>query len=211
MSSVPELALEWSSPAGPTELAWLAGPWRRAERTLHPDDRLELFRAGPGAEAALTRIGDPRPILVDAASRLRAALSASPLARAEALLQALRGSNPTDLSTALVDLWRHATAPARVETHLSDRLAVTTELGAGGPTRTRLLADASIATLDLHRRAVAAALRTRVTLAHTARTTVELAATVVALAGAGGAALALPLAWHFLRDLLAAHADTQGH
>ncbi len=208
---MPEAALEWSSPAGPTELAWLAGPWRRAERAAQLDDRLELFRAGPGAESALARAGDPRPVLVEAASRLRAALSTSPLIRAEALLQVLRGSNPTDRSVALADLWRRATAPARVETHLRDRLAVATDLGASGPTRTRLLADASIATLDLHRRAVTAALRTRVTLVYAARTTVELAATVVALAGPEAAVLALPLAWHFLRDLLAAHADSQGH
>lgn len=208
---MPEAALEWSSPAGPTELAWLAGPWCRAERAAQPDDRLELFRAGPGAESALARAGDPRPLLVEAASRLRAALSTTPLVHAEALLQVLRGSNPTDLSVALADLWRRASAPARVETRLRDRLAVATDLGAGGPTRTRLLADASTTTLDLHHRAVAAALRTRVTLVHTARTTVELAATVVALAGPEAAVLALPLAWHFLRDLLAAHADSQGH
>lgn len=205
---MPELDLEWSSPAGPVALTWLAGPWRRSERSA-ADDPLELFRARPGAPAP-PRTTDPAVVLAGAAARLRAALDVpgGPLARAESLLHSLRpGPDP---ATTLVDLSRRAAAPARVETLLGDRPAIVTDLGVTAPMNTRLLVDTSPAAIDPHRRAVAAALHTRVTLVHTTRTTLGLAATIVALAGPAAAALAIPLAWRFLHGLLAEHAAPQG-
>lgn len=207
---MPELDLEWSSPIGPAELAWLAGPWRRAERSAADDDHLELFRARPTA-APVTGPRDPSLVLATAPSRLRAALDApgGPLARAEALLHALKpGPDP---AATLADLSRRAAAPARVETLLGERAAIVTDLGITAAMTTRLLVDTPGAALDLHHRAVAAALRTRVTLVHTTRTTLGLAAAIVALAGPAAAALAVPLAWRFLHGLLAEHAASQGH
>lgn len=210
-SQVTEAGHEWSSPAGPAALAWLAGPWRRADRAPQADDPLELFRVRLGADATLSLASDPHLVLADAASRLRAALGqpGSALQRAEAELR----TQPQDLasiSDGLVELWRRATAPARVETWIGEQLCLVSDLGATGPGATRIDAAAPTAAIDLHRRAVAAALRTRVTLVHAARSTLELAATILAISGPGTAALALPLAWRFLHDLLAEHAAAQG-
>ena len=210
-SSVPEAGLEWSSPAGPAALSWLAGPWRRAERALQADDRLELFRVRLGADVTPARASHPHLILADAALRLRAALgqSDSTLQRAAAELRRA----PQDLasiSDSLVDLWRRATAPARVETWIGEQPCLISDLGATGAGATFLVTAAPAAAIDLHRRAVAAALRTRITLVQAARSTLELAATIVAFSGPGTAALALPLAWRFLHDLLAEHAAAQG-
>lgn len=210
-SSVLEAGLEWSSPAGPAALAWLAGPWRRAERAIRADDHLELFRVRLGADVTLTRACDPHLVLTDAASRLRAALGqpGSALQRAEAELHG-EAQDLASISDGLVELWRRATAPARVETWIGEQPCLVSDLGATGPGATRIDTAAPTAAIELHRRAVAAALRTRVTLVHAARSTLELAATIVAFSGPGTAALALPLAWRFLHDLLAEHAAAQG-
>lgn len=206
---MPEPGLEWSSPVGPACLAWLAGPWRRTERST-TDDRRELFRVRHGTDAALTRAPDPYDLLAAASNRLGVALGApgGPLANIDSLLRILPvGPDPT---LTLVDLSRRATAPARVETLLADHPAIITDLDASGPISTRMLIATLPATITLHRNAVVAALHMRVTLVHTARTTLGLAATIVSLGGPGVAALAVPLAWRFLHHLLAEHAASQG-
>ena len=208
---MPETALEWSSPIGNLELGWLAGPWRRIERARLPGDRLELFRAHEGAGAALARTFTPRLALADATTRLRDAITkaANSLAPLEVLLQASSGS--ADAPINLNDILHRVTAPARVETLIVDRPAIVTDIDANGPTNTRVHTAAPAAMLELHRRAVAAALGTRVTLAQAARTTLTLAATLVALTGPGTAALAVPLAWRFVHSLLKEHAAVPGH
>ena len=210
-AAAPEAELEWLSPIGAVELAWLAWPWRRTERAARqPGDRLELFRVHQGSEVALARIHDLRGTLAGAAARLQDALTASASSLAiEAMLQPLTGSEDTPIG--LHDLLRRAAAPARVETHIIDRAVIVTDIAADGPTSTRLLADAPVAAIELHRRAVAAALSTRVTLVHAARTTLTVAATLVALAGTGTAALAMPFAWRFVHNILKEHSVAQGH
>lgn len=208
---MPEFDLEWSSPAGPSGLAYLAGPWRRVERSPAADGRLELFRARPGAAPALAQPRDPRPILADAATRLRELLGrpGAPSTHLETLRARLQAS--PDMPLDLLDLWRRGTAPARVETLVNARPALVTDLGPSASLVTRRLADVPSSALELHRGAVAAALRTRIDLLHTARSTLDLAATIVALVGAAAAVMAVPLAWRFLHDLLAEHAASQGH
>lgn len=78
-SAVPEAALEVgrvprARPSSPGSRVRGVAPSGRLSSAVHP----RLLPAGPGAESALARAGDPRPVLVEAASRLRAALSTSP-------------------------------------------------------------------------------------------------------------------------------------
>lgn len=211
-----DMSLEWSSAAGSAALTLLAGPWRRGDA---PTGACELFHVRVPidlADAPKITAAVP-PVLASASERLIAALRRDDplvgLPRAEAgLRQALAGSGLAalaDVTPALLDLSRRATAPARVETRLGEHVCIVTDLPVSGSSSTYVLPGTPAAIVTLHHEAVAAAATTRVALLRAAITTTELAAIVAAFAPAL-VLLALPLAWRFLHDLLAEPTTSSG-
>lgn len=205
-----QMSLEWSSPAGPAALALLAGPWSRRETA----DAGEVFRVRVPGDGPAPLAADPLPTLASASARLRAALQprgpGEALPRAEAeLLRALTGealvataAAPAEVGPWLAELARRGTGPARVESTLGAQRCMVTEISATGQLTTHVLAGGPAEVAALHRPAVAAALRTRVTLLRTALATTELAALITAVASPAAVAIALPIAWRFLHTLL---------
>lgn len=105
--------------------------------------------------------------------------------------------------TALGSIERMATDPTRVETRVFGQLVARTGVTWTGDTENLATAHLQPALILLHKRAVATSLRTRNAWTRLLVTVVHGSSRIAASLGPAGAAMALPMAWSFVRRVLA--------